>query len=552
MTMAVKVESFLVIEDSLTDKLTVSWRRSVAPILNRIQRAVAIQDFTEAYELVNLITMAGISTKNDKFIKLAGMSSVLFGASQLTSPRKSSFTETGQPQAVDDSTELMEMGLASSGTEQVRTRARNLIANEEELQREESQTVAKAASATFTQTFKSSMNAAGESQINIASSLHTSRLAQFGFLTEAQFTGVQSYEVSEQLDGRTCPVCREMDGKVFPVSSAKAKVDRQLSVENPADLKIIAPFPRQDKNSVDALSKMSTAQLVGAGLDTPPYHPRCRGILVASNVPADINMTPEELPPEIVRAIDIKNQSAFIELDDDNPFTDQQLEDHWAELIGTTSPQDIADRMERMSKIAGSKVIYKMEFDEFDGDQFFGAIMVKRPGDGVSMFRALQISEGGTKDILHSSFIIPAGQQGKGIAKAMLKEQMAMYRKIGVENVELTANISVGGYAWARYGFAPDSAQTLGRIKKTIETNVSGLGLKQNIQDEITAILDRNDPELLWDIADIRTPITIDLPDGARQTLPLGRHLLLGSNWHGILSLDDAAAMKRFDSYIGE
>ena len=346
--MAVKLESFLVLEESLTDRISASWARKAAPTINKIVRAVGQGKFDEAYALVNQLDMAEIIKTNDKFIETAGMASILFGVSRVQTPKKSEVAKNGKPEALNKSTELMEMSMATAGTEAVRTRARKLIAEEEDRQLQLGQTVEKAATKGFVTGFKTALRDTGEATINIASSLHTSRLAQWGFTTEAELTGVTAYEVSEQLDGRTCPVCREMDGKVFPVSTAKTKLERWLSVDDPADLKTVAPWPKQDAASIQSLKGMTTSELIGAGYDTPPYHPRCRGVLVPASqasiqvtLPAPLQQfnLPQlrEIAEDqgIVAVADLVNETA------ENNLTIDQL----AALIGIRGAVDDADEV---------------------------------------------------------------------------------------------------------------------------------------------------------------------------------------------------------------
>src|SRR5690349_21579569 len=57
---------------------------------------------------------------------------------------------------------------------------------------------------------------------------------------------------------------------------------------------------------------------------------------------------------------------------------------------------------------------------------------------------------------LHNVFTINGEGQGSGIAKQVLKAQFDEYEKLGVAEVAVHANIDVGGYAWARFGFTPD------------------------------------------------------------------------------------------------
>ena len=119
----------------------------------------------------------------------------------------------------------------------------------------------------------------GDDVIDIAASLQSSRLASYGFLTEAIMKGAGTYVISEQLDSRTCPVCEQMHGQTFEVAPAVSKLDGILRVDDPQALMYLAPWPKQDKESIETLKGMSAEELVDAGYDTPPYHPRCRGML---------------------------------------------------------------------------------------------------------------------------------------------------------------------------------------------------------------------------------------------------------------------------------
>jgi GNAT superfamily N-acetyltransferase len=46
--------------------------------------------------------------------------------------------------------------------------------------------------------------------------------------------------------------------------------------------------------------------------------------------------------------------------------------------------------------------------------------------------------------------------QGHGIAKKLLSSQIEMAQKLGLDRIELTAGLSTGGYAWAKFGMVPD------------------------------------------------------------------------------------------------
>lgn len=48
------------------------------------------------------------------------------------------------------------------------------------------------------------------------------------------------------------------------------------------------------------------------------------------------------------------------------------------------------------------------------------------------------------------------GQTDKAVGKKVLAGNIEMYQKLGLDKVKVHANIDVGGYAWAKYGYVPD------------------------------------------------------------------------------------------------
>jgi hypothetical protein len=76
-----------------------------------------------------------------------------------------------------------------------------------------------------------------------------------------------------------------------------------------------------------------------------------------------------------------------------------------------------------------------------------------------------------------SFFRLYHGKTGKDVGKKMLKANVEMYQKMGVTKVKLHANIDVGGYAWAKYGYVPDRTQwnaLSGEIDDKIRSMSSG------------------------------------------------------------------------------
>ena len=62
---------------------------------------------------------------------------------------------------------------------------------------------------------------------------------------------------------------------------------------------------------------------------------------------------------------------------------------------------------------------------------------------------------------------------GGDIGKKMLAGNIATYKQLGIEKVEVSANIDVGGYAWAKYGYIP-TQQSWNVLRTKLERKLTG------------------------------------------------------------------------------
>ncbi len=289
--MAINVKSFLALEESLTTRLLNAWTKKSASTFRKIDTALKNEEYGDAVKLVDDLDITKTVEQNEKFITLITMSAALFGASRVTkSVKKSVFSKNKKPEEVQKAVDLMKLGLIQNVNDDIRKSSLQLIANAED---EGAQKIVyKAGSA-----FGRAATKAAKSGINTAASLQTSRMSVWGFTIEAGALGILNYSISEQLDNRICPVCKNMHGKTYSVDIAKSYVETLLRAENPNDLKSLAPFPKQDKASLDRIAKMSPEELTASGWHIPPFHPLCRGILrKTTDIPdlTDINARAQE------------------------------------------------------------------------------------------------------------------------------------------------------------------------------------------------------------------------------------------------------------------
>lgn len=153
-------------------------------------------------------------------------------------------------------------------------------------------------------------------------------------------------------------------------------------------------------------------------------------------------------------------------------------------------------------------------------------------GNGVELKRAFRIDDNGAKYVDHELFQLDRQLQGKGVSRQVFKALYEQYRVAGVERIELYANIDVGGYAWARYGFCVrDRNEAISAIR------FSALTAKQ--EERIMGLIDghfnaSSDP----------------FPMNKIARLPYGKKALLGSDWEGVLDLTDTQQRRVFERYL--
>ena len=147
------------------------------------------------------------------------------------------------------------------------------------------------------------------------------------------------------------------------------------------------------------------------------------------------------------------------------------------------------------------------------------------------------------KSATHDTFELTDDAQGKGIAKKLMREAVDLYKQVGIVSVKLNANISLGSYAWARYGFVPRERVWF-RLRDIIYAKFERWQREESpISSDDAArlkkILLSADPKAIWQLADFKV--------GDRK---VGKELLVGESWWGNLDLTDKESMDRFNSYV--
>lgn len=199
----------------------------------------------------------------------------------------------------------------------------------------------------------------------------------------------------------------------------------------------------------------------------------------------------------------------------------------WNKHVGM-SPKEFA------SRIAGNSGL-TAKWGSVEGTTIGGHIGVSFTlRDGTRQVGATERSiDVENKTVNHGFFALDEGYQERGIGKEMLRSQVSTWQQIGLSGVKLFANVDVGGYAWAKYGFKPVSMDTF-RTEVNLEFGKKAATLNARMQSTFNKLLASNDTQAAWAIADH----------------PKGKEMLLGRSWHGALSFNDTKAMERFNAYV--
>ena len=142
---------------------------------------------------------------------------------------------------------------------------------------------------------------------------------------------------------------------------------------------------------------------------------------------------------------------------------------------------------------------------------------------------------------MHDLFVIPPEFGGSGLGKRAFQEFLKVYQDIGINNINVHANIDVGGYAWARYGFVPDKEDwnDIRKAKAKFNRWAESRDIPKEAKEDMAEIFAKKDPTAMWEIADYE-----------HKGKKIGKDFLLGKDWVGDIDVTNDGQMQRFFNYI--
>jgi len=210
-----KLETFLKIEAAVARATSGAWVDQAQDLAGTLDAALREGRFVDAHAAISAIDLGKVIEQSRGTLETLGTSALLFGASQASGNASKSLLMQ-DPEVRDILTpaiDQMKASVAELAEERIKLRLRRIV-DLVEADGIDAPGLKKTEEADdLAQALLRATVGDGRATFDIQANLTTSRLISYGFLAEATARGITTYQVSEVLDTRTCPVCQYMHGK---------------------------------------------------------------------------------------------------------------------------------------------------------------------------------------------------------------------------------------------------------------------------------------------------------------------------------------------------
>jgi hypothetical protein len=169
-----------------------------------------------------------------------------------------------------------------------------------------------------------------------------------------------------------------------------------------------------------------------------------------------------------------------------NPEKGKKFIEEWNEKIAA-APAEFKNKF-----LGGQKATMHINYHDNDDKLTINGSLLTEQGRTLGTYtRTLNFASNKASS---DYFKINDEQEGKGVGKKVLAGNMAVYQQLGFDSVSVHANIDVGGYAWAKYGYVPTRSSWRGLssdIENKIDRLSGGGGVGADSWDELS-IHDQN------------------------------------------------------------
>lgn len=292
--MTIEHNEFLELDKALLTVIMDAWEPVAQKVLGELLKAYSDDDLQGVWDAINAVDIGEAVQGKKPALKTLNKASLLFGATRLSvEDDLRIFSSDDYNFGMVKAPWLLQLGLDRAS---VRVReALGQIVNKE---LEGNRGVVTVLKADVVKGFVSALGGAieGVDELALAASLHTTRMASFGYLVEATLVGETKYIINALFDSRTCPVCAHLEDKVFEVRTQYDRTVKVFAATTVDELKRLAPWPSQSKAELQKFYSMTAEEIQAAGYGAPPLHPLCRCFLDYVESPKELRETTTTYP----------------------------------------------------------------------------------------------------------------------------------------------------------------------------------------------------------------------------------------------------------------
>ncbi len=173
----------------------------------------------------------------------------------------------------------------------------------------------------------------------------------------------------------------------------------------------------------------------------------------------------------------------------------------------------------------------------WDAEQGTARVWIQSLWDEATVVRDFTFKDGKIS-VHHSLFELAENLQGKGTSKKVLNAFYDQYLRLGVTDIDVFANIDVGGYTWCRYGFCAKQKEVLELLSDIKKSHSELYSEWAQMAEIVSDFYDKHDSSALF-------------PMNLLTDVPNAKNMLKGKSWHGFLDLTDTVQRKIFEEYLG-
>ena len=263
------LETWLSIEASYSALLARRVRASIDSVRDELTEAIDSGEAARAVRIVESLQMPDVSEVDRKTARLIGLTALQFGTSTIRKSQTKRWLKTDA-----------DLHMLDAGTDQL------FVTERVSIPRMLAETLAKGidtpAQKADVPAWAAGLDEAVEDTSALISNLTTSRLVNYGALVQIRADRVTEYGLKVTLDGKTSKVCRELNRRKprFKVHDGIDTLERALLAQDPSSLRSIQPWIPNTAAVLEELRHLPAHNLRARGWHVPPFHPKCRTIVI--------------------------------------------------------------------------------------------------------------------------------------------------------------------------------------------------------------------------------------------------------------------------------